>query len=190
MLKELILKTRTCRRFVQAEKIPKTALKELVDLARLSASSANLQPLRYILSGDAQMNKKIFPALAWAGYLKDWPGPAEGERPPAYILILADRTVSEKVNCDHGIAAQSIMLGATEAGFAACTISAIKREQLRKTLSIAEQYDILLVLAIGHCAETIKLETVKEDGRIEYWRENDVHHVPKRSLDEIIITTF
>ncbi len=190
MLRELIVKTRTCRRFIQEEKVPAATLKELVDLARLSASSGNLQPLRYILSNSPENNQKIFPNLAWAGYLKEWPGPAEGERPPAYIIILSDRTVSKKIDCDHGIAAQSIMLGAREAGFAACTISAIRREELRETLSISDQFDILLVIAIGKCGEKIKLEEVKENGSIEYWRENDRHHVPKRALDDIIINVF
>ncbi len=190
MLKELIIKTRTCRRFIQEEKVSATTLRKLVDLARLSASSGNLQPLRYILSESPEINDAIFQSLAWAGYLKDWPGPAEGERPPAYIIILSDRDISKKVDCDHGIAAQSIMLGAREEGFAACTISAIRREQLREVLSISEQFDILLVIAIGKCSEQIKLETVKENGSIEYWRENDIHHVPKRALDDIILNEF
>ena len=187
MLKDLIIKTRTCRRFVQKEKVSVSTLRELVDLARLSASSGNLQPLRYILSNEPEKNEKIFPCITWAGYLKEWPGPEEGERPPAYIIILADRTVSKKVNCDHGIAAQSIMLGAREAGYATCTISAIFKEQLRKSISISERFDILLVLAIGKCRERVELEEVKEDGSIEYWRENVIHHVPKRALDDIIL---
>lgn len=191
MLKELITKTRTCRRFIQDEKVPLQTLRELIDLARLSASSGNLQPLRYILSASEELNTKIFPHLAWAGYLKDWAGPVEGERPPAYIIILSDRTVSKKVDCDHGIAAQSIMLGAHEAGLAACTISAVNREHLRVDLSISDRFDILLVIAVGKCAETIRLEGVKENGSIEYWRdENGRHHVPKRSLNEIILKEY
>ncbi len=190
MLRELIIKTRTCRRFIQGGKVPAATLRELVDLARLSASSGNLQPLRYIISDNPEINDAIFPSLAWAGYLKDWPGPVEAERPPAYIIILSDRRISKKVFCDHGIAAQSIMLGAREAGLATCTISAIRREQLRETLSISDQFDVLLVIAIGKCGEQIKLEEVKENGSIEYWRENDIHHVPKRALDDIIINEF
>jgi hypothetical protein len=61
-----------------------------VNLARLSASAANLQPLRYILSNDPHKNELIFSCLAWAAYLKDWPGPPEGERPSAYIIMLGD----------------------------------------------------------------------------------------------------
>ncbi len=58
----------------------------------------------------------MFPYLAWAGYLTDWPGPEKGERPTAYIIILGDKSISDIFGVDHGIAAHSIMLGATEAG--------------------------------------------------------------------------
>lgn len=84
MIKELVMKTRSCRRFKE-EAISEELLRELVDLARLSASAANLQPLKYIISYKKEMNDIIFPKLKWAGYLKDWDGPEEGERPSAYI---------------------------------------------------------------------------------------------------------
>ncbi|MDP6647751.1 MAG: nitroreductase family protein, partial [Dehalococcoidales bacterium] len=80
MIRELILKNRSYRRFYQEVAIELETLRELVDLARLSASAANRQPLKYILSADPQKNALIFPHLSWAGYLKDWPGPSEGER--------------------------------------------------------------------------------------------------------------
>jgi nitroreductase len=188
LLKDLIVKNRSYRRFNQEYDIDMEILRELVNLARLSASGGNKQPLKYIFSCDREKNALIFPHLAWAGYLKDWPGPAEGERPSAYIIILGDRQISPSFGCDHGIAAQSIMLGAAEKGLGGCMIASIKRDELSKVLGISKQYEILLVLALGKPAETVVIESVKEDGDIRYWRdEHSVHHVPKRSLDEIIL---
>ncbi len=190
-LKELIKKNRSCRRFVQKEKISMQTLRELVDLARLSASSANLQPLKYVLSSDPEMNAQIFPHLAWAGYLTDWQGPREGERPAAYIIVLADKKIKFPINCDHGIAAQSITLGATEKGYAACIISAVKRPELKEVLQLEEHLEILLVIALGRPAESIVLEEVGPDGDIRYWRDaSGVHHVPKRPLNEIVVKEF
>ncbi len=190
-LKELIKKNRSCRRFVQNEKIAMQTLRELVDLARLSASSANLQPLKYVLSNDPEMNAQIFPHLAWAGYLTDWEGPQEGERPAGYIIVLADKKIKFPINCDHGIAAQSITLGATEMGYAACIISAVKRPELKKVLQLEDHLEILLVIALGRPAESIVLEEVGPDGDIRYWRDaNGVHHVPKRPLNEIVVKEF
>ncbi|MFV1957307.1 MAG: nitroreductase family protein [bacterium] len=188
MLKDLVLKNRSYRRFAQEHVIGEGILRELVELARLTPSSANLQNLKYILSSDPERNGLIFPALAWAGYLKDWPGPEEGERPSGYIVILRDTDISSAESCDHGIAAQTILLGAAEIGLGGCIIGSIARKKLRRNFNIPDHLEILLVLALGKPIEAVKLETVGDDGSIEYWRdEKGVHHVPKRSLDDIIL---
>jgi len=188
VIRDLIISNRSCRRFHEDCTIERGTLEELVDLARLSASAANLQPLKYILSCEAQKNALIFPHLAWAGYLKDWPGPGEGERPAAYIIILGDTQISRTFGCDHGIAAQSILLGAREKELAGCMIGLIEREELRGALEIPARYEILLVVALGKPREQIVLEEVGPDGGIKYWRDSaGVHHVPKRSLKELIV---
>ena len=188
MLRDLVLKNRSYRRFYENFRIDCNTLKELIDLARLSASAANLQPLKYVISCDTEKNAKIFPHLKWAGYLKDWPGPQEGERPSAYIIILGDTEISKDFGCDHGIAAQSILLGAIEKGLGGCIIGSIDREALRKTLNIPERYEILLVIALGKPKEKVVIEEVGPDGDIKYWRDDKgVHHVPKRRLGDIIL---
>ena len=188
MLRDLVLKSRSYRRFIQDAAIDIDTLRELVDLARLSPSAANLQPLKYVLSCDPERNALIFPHLGWAGYLADWPGPEEGERPSAYIVILGDTEISRSAGCDHGIAGQSILLGAVEKGLGGCAIGSVQTEGLRKALGIPSRYDILLVLALGKPRETVVIETVGPTGDIKYWRDTEgVHHVPKRSLDDIIL---
>ncbi len=188
MIRDLVIENRTRRRFYQEVAIECETLKELVDLARLSASGANRQPLKYILSCDPQKNALIFPCLGWAGALKDWPGPSEGERPSAYIIILGDTEISRAFSWDHGIAAQSILLGATEKGLGGCMHDSVKREELREALGIPSRYKILLVLSLGKPKEKVVLETIGPDGDFNYWRDSDsVHHVPKRPLDDIII---
>jgi len=188
MIKDLVFENRSRRRFHEDVSIEMETLKELVDLARCSASGANRQPLKYIVSCDPEKNKKIFPNLFWAAALKDWPGPAEGERPAAYIVILLDKEVSESAGVDHGIAAQSILLGAVEQGLGGCMMAAINRDGLREVLQVPDRYDFLLTIALGKPNEEVVMETVGPDGSTNYWRdENGVHHVPKRPLDEIII---
>jgi len=188
MLEDLIRKNRSYRRFDQETDISTKTLRALVNLARLSASGANQQPLKYILISDPETNASVFPHTRWAGYLKDWEGPAEGERPAAYIIILGDTSIRPTFGCDHGIAAQSIMLGATERGLGGCILGALDRGELRETLEIPEQYEILLALALGKPKERVELEEVGSDGDIKYYRDEDgVHHVPKRALETIIL---
>lgn len=188
ILKGLVLRNRSFRRFYQEKSLKIGILRELVDLARLSPSASNLQPLKFILSCEGEKNAKIFPHLAWASYLKDWKGPAEGERPAAYIIILGDTRISKDFSCDHGIAAQSILLGAVEKGLGGCIIGSIDKEGLRQKLQIDQRYEILLVIALGKAREKVKIENLKAKDDIKYWRdEAGVHHVPKRPLDEIIL---
>jgi nitroreductase len=192
-LKDLILKTRSYRRFDQSGIVPMSLLREMVDAARLSGSARNLQPLRYMLYNNSADCERIFPTLAWAGYLKEWPGPEEGERPTAYIVQLGDLDLTDDWWCDDGIAAQSMLLTAVEHGFGGCIIGSVQREKLRGILGIPEQYEIIQVIALGRPVEKVVIEDAVqgEDGQVDikYWRdESGVHHVPKRGLDELIIS--
>ena len=187
MLQDLILKNRSYRRFYQSEKILPEQLLKWVDLARNSASARNGQSMKYILCTDESFNAKIFELLSWAGYLSTWPGPEEGDRPSAYIILLNDTLISGNYFCDDGIALQSILLGATEDGYGGCIIHSMNRTKLREILHLSDQYEILYVLALGKPKEIVVLDEVK-NGEIKYWRdENKVHHGPNRALYEIIL---
>jgi len=187
-VRDLILRNRSYRRFHQDVALPREMLVQLVDLARLSPSAANHQPLKYIVSAAPATNARVFPCLAWAAYLKDWPGPAEGERPSAYIVVLGDKRIKESFGCDHGIAGQSILIGAAELGLGGCIIASVQRRELAAVLGIAEHFEILLVLALGKPKETVVVEAVGVDGDVKYWRDpQGAHHVPKRPLDQVIV---
>ncbi len=186
MLKDLIKKNRSYRRFYQDEQVSLETLKELIDLARNSASAANIQPLRYILINSEKENEKVFSTLSWAGYLTNWNGPEVGEKPAAYIIVLSEHS-GKYVMCDAGIACQSILLGATEKGLGGCMFGSVQRDKLKELLDIPEKYEILLVIALGKPKEKVVLEDA-EDGNIRYYRdEKQVHHVPKRKLEDVII---
>ena len=188
MMKDLVLKNRSYRRFYQDCRIESGVIRELLDLARLCSSAGNLQPLKYIFSCDPERNALIFPHLAWARYLKDWSGPREGEKPTGYVVVLGDTEITRSFGCDHGIAAQTMLLGAVERGLGGCMIASIDKDGLRQALKIPDRLEILLVLALGKPREKVVIETLKPDGDVKYWRDNrGVHHVPKRRLYDIIL---
>ena len=185
---ELVKKTRTYRRFDQSRKVDEAKLKKLVEYASFTPSPANKMPLKYILSTNSAKNEKIFATLGWAGYLPDWQGPAEGEKPTAYLVMLRDNEISKQSATDEGIQAEAIMLGATQMGLGGCIMANIKRNELRESLGISERFDIALVLALGYPTERVVIESVKEDGDIKYWHdEENKNHVPKRSAEELIV---
>ncbi len=188
MLKDLVAKNRSYRRFYQEEKISKGELLELVDLARLTSTGANLQNLKYVLVNEEEKNAKVFKELKWAGYLKDWDGPEEGEKPSAYILMLVDTEIGSNVFWHHGLAAQSILLGATEKGYGGCMFAAFDNKNIKDDLGISDRYNILMVIALGKPKEKVVMDELLEGGDIKYWRdENKIHHVPKRRLEDIVL---
>ncbi len=188
MLRDLIKANRSYRRFYEDVKIERSILEELIDLARLSPSGANLQPLKYIISYTEEKNNLIFSHLKWAGYLKDWDGPVPGERPSAYIIMMLDKNISQNPMWDHGIASQSILLGAVEKGLGGCQFGSVDKAALKKELNIPENYEIIMVIALGKPKEEVVLEEIKDLKDVKYWRdENQIHHVPKRKLEDMIL---
>jgi nitroreductase len=188
MFRDLVLKNRSYRRFDASQPMGRQTLVQLVDLARFIPSGRNLQPLKYLIAYTPERNDVIFAGLSWAGYLKDWDGPTEQERPTGYIVILGDKRLTTNFGIDPGIAAQTILLGAVELGLGGCMIGSINRPLLASALGISDNLEILLVLALGKPVEQVVLERLNDDGNIRYYRdEAGVHHVPKRGLDEVLI---
>ena len=189
--KDLVKQNRSCRRFDNSHKIEESTLKSLIELARNSASGANKQPLKYVICRDEKKNEDIFSCLGWAAYLKDWKGPVKEERPAAYIVILGDHSISDNFFCDHGIAAQTILLGARAMELGGCMFASINIKSIKKFLNIKDHLEPKLVVALGKPVEEIQIDELGKDGDIKYWRdENKIHHVPKRKLDDIIIGSW
>ena len=184
MIKDLILKNRSYRRFHQETAVELDTLKELVDLARLSASAGNRQALKFAIYSDPERNAQVFSNIGLGG------NPGKEEAPTAYIIILGDTKISKNFGCDHGIAAQSILLGAVEQGLGGCMVGIANREKLPEILGFASHYEILLVLAIGKPQETAVIEDIGQDGNSQgWWDDQGLRHVPKRLLSDIIITS-
>lgn len=187
ILEDLIRKNRSYRRFHGQEKITAGQLVKWISLTRFCSSGRNNQPLKYIGITKPEICNAIFPNLAWAGYLPEWNGPAEGERPVAYIAVLHDKAISEKYYCDDGIAMQSILLGATADGYGGCIIGSFNQAKITNLLRLPENLEILWIISLGKPAEKVVVDDLK-DGNVRYWRdENSVHHVPKRKVEELII---
>ena len=189
-MQELIKKTRTFRRFYEEKRIPQEILRQIVDISRFGGSARNCQPLQYLVISDRSLCREIFPLLGWAGYLANWKGPDPGERPAAYILCLLNKTwlkgPETEATFDLGIATQNMLLVAREQGIGGCRIGSFS-SRLQRILSLnADVYKLLLVLALGFPKEIVQLEDMR-NGDVKYWRdEKGVHHVPKRSLEDIL----
>jgi len=189
--KEVVLKNRSYRRFDGRHQVQGKTLNDLIDLARFTPSGANFQPLKFVLSNSPEWNAKIFDTLAWAGYLQDWDGPVESERPTAYVIILLDKRIQESAPMDAGISAQTILLGAASMGLGGCMVGNTRKAELAEILELPDHVEILLAIALGKPVERVELEDTPPGGSIKYYRDSSAtHHVPKRTREELVLKSF
>ena len=187
MLKDLLLQTRSFRRFYEDERLDADVLTAAIDAARLCPSARNAQPLKYRLVTERDECDRLFPTLRWAAYLKDWGGPAEGERPAAYLIQLLDTRIVRDPYCDDGIQALAILLSLAEHGLGGCIIKAFNAKQIQADFRLPDFLEVRTVLALGRPRETVVIEPMAPDGDYRYWRDAaGVHHVPKRAVEELI----
>jgi len=192
MLKELVLKNRSYRGYDSARKVTREELLQLVDLTRYTASSANKQPLKYHIAYEEAEVNKIQALTKWAAVLPKLNLPYEGTCPTAFIVICHDTQVNPNMNVfrpDIGIAAQTMLLAATEMGLGGCMIGNFPKEEMKALLNPGEAIEPVLVVAIGKPNEEIVLTDVGEDGNTAYYRDETgrIHYVPKRALEDILI---
>ncbi len=188
MLKDIVVKNRSYRKFNPKRIISHNELLEMVDLARHSASSKNKQPLKYLLVTEKTETDFVFKQLSWAWYLKDWKGPSENERPPAYILVFLDTEINDNAFIDVGIASQTILLAAVEKELGGCIIRTINRHEMKKHFEYSNTLALVQVIAIGEPHQNAEVVEVNKSGSIEYFEdEGGIHFVPKRPLSEIVL---
>lgn len=191
MIKALAYKARTYRRFRQDQPVALELLRDMVDAARMTPSSGNCQIQRYVISTDPATNARIFEHVMWAKRIADWNGPAEGERPAAYIVIGCDAAMPQFHGTDTGIAAQTIQLGLAEAGVGCCMIGSFNAKAIHEIAQFPEFIKVTLVIAIGYPGETVIVDEAGPESDLAYYHAADgTAHVPKRKLDDVLLRVF
>lgn len=187
---DLVRSSRTHRRFAEDELLCHGDLVALVNAARFAPSGNNMQVLRFHIVAEPAERSAVFPRLHWAALLRDWNGPAAGERPAGYIAICAPKAVAANPICliDTGIAAQTIALAAASRDLGCCIIKSFDPDVNDVMGVSAEGYVTELVLALGVRGERVVLETSEGEHGLAYWRDAEgTHHVPKLPLEDLLI---
>lgn len=181
----LVLGARAVRRFDASRPVSESELRALVGCARLAPSSRNQQVLRFRLVHGAECGR-VFPHTKWAAALREWKSPLPSERATAYIFLC--RPPGAQAAHDSGIAAQTIKLAAQCAGYGSCMLGALDRPALHAALGLPADLEIDIGIALGHPAEQVHVEEAVPGAGLDYWRTPDgVHHVPKLSLEALIV---
>lgn len=183
---ELAKNRRTIRKFSQ-KAIPATLLESYVEIARLSPSGANLQPLKYAILQSPEKVSAVFPYTKWAGYLGGSYTPKEAERPTAFIAVMKDtRIPSAMAEFDAGAAIMTMNLAAEEDGIGCCIMGAIDRENICRILGIPQELELMYLVALGYKQEFPTYVDMEQDN-VKYFVENGTLTVPKRTLSEVFM---
>ena len=187
MIKNLIEKCRSIRRYDPEAYPTHEELRAFVDCARLCASAANLQRLRFSLV-EGERAAEMYSYIGLGGYLPPEEKPTYSQRPGAYIVIMIPTDAKDaNISIDVGIASEAIALAATEAGYGYCMIRNFKAEGVCALVG-AEGYIPGLVISLGVSVERSDICEIPEDGSIRYYHgDMGVNKVPKRALDEVIL---
>ena len=201
-LDTLLARNRSCRGYDKSYKVHRLQLERIAGVCTKVASAMNRQPLRFRLvtaedlasapaqdgsaaSASLRPNEVVLNHIRLGGALPDLHLPFPGTEPEAFIIVCAAVPEDRYVDMDLGIAAQSMLLKATEMGLAGIVICAFDREALKRELALP--LDPLAVIAIGKAAERFELRTVPAGESLKYYREDGVHVVPKLALSDLLI---
>ncbi len=185
ILQDLIFSRRTIRQFGRRAVSRKT-LEKVVNAARLAPSAANLQPLEFVVVDDDITCRSLFDHLKWAAYIAPAGNPKPGNEPRAYIVVLVNSKIRDKMfEYDVGAAQMSMILSAWEDGVASCWILSVDKDAVGKLLGVPGQFRVDSVLALGYPAETSVTEVYADSPK--YWKDDDgTFHVPKRELSKVV----
>ena len=190
MFESLVRNNRSYRSFDRSVPVTREQIVHWLTCVRMSPSARNLQMLKFKPVTDADTCARLISLTRWAGALQQMQFPPKGHEPTAFLVICADLSIancSENTLIDVGIAAQTFLLAATEEAYGGCMFRSFSADAVRECLGLSASLVPVLVIALGKPDETVKLVELPESASINYYRENGVHCVPKRSLDDLVI---
>ena len=111
--------------------------------------------------------------------------------PTAFIIILQDTVIDgnlSRYQKDVGIVAQTMLLGAVDNGLGGCMIGNFGAASVKETLELPDYLAPMLIIGLGKPAEKVVLTEIADGESTDYYRdEQDVHYVPKRRLEDILL---
>jgi len=184
-LYDLIISRRSIRQFAPRP-VGRDALERIVNAGRLAPSAANLQPLEFLIVDDEALRYKVFPCLKWAAYIHPAGDPKPGHEPAAYVFVLVNTKIREKMfEYDVGAAVENMAIAAAGDGVASCWLISFDRPKIAELFGIPEHYRLDSVLAVGYPAQVSKVEEFTDSPK--YWQDADLtFHVPKRPLRAVV----
>lgn len=188
---ELLKRNRSYRRFDRSVRPSQEIMASWIEGLRYTASARNIQPLKYLLVTDDALCHTLSQSVVWAGYLVEWAGPCENERPTAFVVQLLDTRLASNARFDEGLHLEALGLMAVESGFGACIFLSFDPKGIATMLDLPEHLMPISLVAIGKPIEQVEVRDVDAEANIRYYRDEEGrHYVPKRKREELIYRTI
>ncbi|MCX6563666.1 MAG: nitroreductase family protein [Candidatus Aminicenantes bacterium] len=184
-LYDLIVSRRSIRQF-GSKPVGRDILTKIVNAGRLAPSAANLQPLEFVVIDEEALKKEIFACLKWASAIAPRGNPRPGHEPQAYVAVLVNSRIRDKMyEYDVGAAIENMSLAALEEGIAGCWLISIDKPKTIELLNIPDSHKLDSILALGYPGQVSKAEDFVDSTK--YWQDEDfTFHVPKRKLENVL----
>lgn len=184
-LDSLLIKNRSHRGYSHNVVISREMLQRLVSVNTKIPSARNQQCLRFKLVTQDSGADIVLENIKLGGALPELHLPYPGTEPQAFIIICSTQAESKLVDIDLGISVQSMLLKAVELGLNGIIIGAFNKARLQEAFQLP--YEPVLILAIGKGIEHIQLVDIDESESHNYYRQDNIHYVPKVKIDNLII---
>lgn len=148
--------------------MPDEDVVKILEAGRLAPSGNNAQPWRFIVVRDAAIKKKLYEVSGKQQWIID---------APVVIAVIADplakfkdveRNEYDSLNAarkttllikavrDASIAAEHIVLAATDLGYGSCWVALFEQEEIGPVLAVPEHCYVVTLLTVGRPKETPK----------------------------------
>ncbi|OGS56011.1 MAG: hypothetical protein A3K60_06390 [Euryarchaeota archaeon RBG_19FT_COMBO_56_21] len=140
-VKDSIRARRSIRKY-RSKSIPREALEELLEAARLAPSSSNLQAWNIVVVTDKATKNTLVPASGNQGFVGEC---------SAYLVGVAEADYNA---IDIAIALDHISLRAVELGLGTCWIGDFDPQMTKKILGIPDNLKVHICMTLGYPAQS------------------------------------
>jgi len=144
---EAVQERRSIRAY-QDKPVPREKLEKILEAGRLAPSARNLEPWHFIAVTDAE-KRKILSKGRFARFLVE---------SPMVIVCCGDKEASQDwYAIDVALAAENMILTAVSEGLATCCVGSFDEREVKATLNVPENFEVLILLAIGYARDKVDL---------------------------------
>ncbi|MCE5209422.1 MAG: nitroreductase family protein [Chloroflexi bacterium] len=152
-LLECINKRRSIRKYTE-EPVEYADILMLIESGIMAPSGSNIQPWKFIVVDDPQILKMIISF-----------SPGVNGNPPCLLVLCSDQELANKKGGKLGseylalmdicMAAENIMLAATDNGLGTCAVKSFESSIVQRILNLPEHIHPELMISIGHSSKDV-----------------------------------